>query len=109
MNLHPSLKSSAVSNRFSSQFVLDLAPSIFPSTLTSFPVPTEVSIPQHGAASAMFHGVFSVRFLPTPTAFCTCLLCALQCLWQTANITCCGFLLAKGQICGVHNCSIKSQ
>ncbi|MEQ2300329.1 hypothetical protein AMECASPLE_024287 [Ameca splendens] len=34
-------QSSATSNRFSSRILLDLAPSIFPSTLTSFPVPAE--------------------------------------------------------------------
>ena len=34
-------------NRFSSKIVLYLAPSIFPSTLTSFPVPAEEKHPHH--------------------------------------------------------------
>ncbi|MEQ2303918.1 hypothetical protein AMECASPLE_021655, partial [Ameca splendens] len=44
VNLHPSLKSFADS--FSSRIVLYLAPSIFPSTLTTFPVPAEEKQPQ---------------------------------------------------------------
>uniref|UniRef100_A0A8C7P234 Uncharacterized protein n=1 Tax=Oncorhynchus mykiss TaxID=8022 RepID=A0A8C7P234_ONCMY len=40
-NLRPSLKSFADSIRFSSRMVLYLAPSIFPSILTIFPVPAE--------------------------------------------------------------------
>ena len=41
VNLRPSLKSFAVSNRFSFKVSLYLAPTILPSTLTSFPVPAE--------------------------------------------------------------------
>ncbi|MEQ2246224.1 hypothetical protein ILYODFUR_036093 [Ilyodon furcidens] len=39
------LRSSAASNKFSSRIVLNLAPSIFSSTLTSFPVPGEENHP----------------------------------------------------------------
>ncbi|KAL3978871.1 hypothetical protein ACER0C_019933 [Sarotherodon galilaeus] len=46
VNLRPSLKSFADSKRFSSKIALYLAPSIFPSTLTSFPVPAEEKHPQ---------------------------------------------------------------
>ncbi|MEQ2286046.1 hypothetical protein AMECASPLE_038205 [Ameca splendens] len=45
VNLHPSIQSSAVSTRFSSRIVLDLAPSSFPSTVISFPVPAEEKHP----------------------------------------------------------------
>ncbi|KAL3987344.1 nuclear receptor co-repressor 2 [Sarotherodon galilaeus] len=45
VNLRPSLKSFADSKRFS-KIALYLAPSIFPSTLTSFPVPAEEKHPQ---------------------------------------------------------------
>ena len=45
VKLRPSLKSFADSNRFSSKIVLYLAPSIFPSTQTSFPVPAEEKHP----------------------------------------------------------------
>ncbi len=45
VNLRPSLKSFADSNRFSSRIALYLAPSIFPSTVTSFPVPAEEKLP----------------------------------------------------------------
>ena len=46
VNLRPSLKSYVDSNRFSSKISLYLAPSIFPSTLTIFPVPAEEKHPQ---------------------------------------------------------------
>ncbi|KAL7829445.1 hypothetical protein AOLI_G00303300 [Acnodon oligacanthus] len=46
VNLRPSLTSFAESNKFSSKIALYLAPSIFPSTLTNFPVPAEEKQPQ---------------------------------------------------------------
>ena len=45
VNLFPSLKSFAASHRFSCRIALYLAPSILPSTLTSFPVPAEEKHP----------------------------------------------------------------
>ena len=53
MNLRPSLKSFADCIRFSSRIALYLAPSLFPSILTSFPVP---AVEKHS------HG----RILPPP-------------------------------------------
>ena len=47
VNLRPSLKSFADSNMFSSKIALYLALSIFPSTLTSFPVPAEEKHPHN--------------------------------------------------------------
>ncbi|CAI5670166.1 unnamed protein product [Oreochromis niloticus] len=46
VKLRPSLKSFADSKRFPSKIALYLAPSIFPSTLTCFPVPAEEKHPQ---------------------------------------------------------------
>lgn len=52
VNLHPSLKSRTELYRFFSRISLYLAPSSFPSTLTSFPV---LAAEKHDAATTMFH------------------------------------------------------
>lgn len=115
MNLHPNLRSFADSNRFSLRTVLYLAPSIFPSTLTSFPVSAEekhphiiMQSPPSFREDDLLRVLYNIRFPPHVTfciklEFCyhlirvpasTNFLFLLHGFWQTENRTSYGFLLA---------------
>lgn len=71
VNLHVSLKSFTASDRSCSRTVLYLAPSLFPSTLTSFPVPAEEKLPHRmmlppscPSGDDAFRVMFRVSFPP---------------------------------------------
>ncbi|MEQ2308750.1 hypothetical protein AMECASPLE_031436 [Ameca splendens] len=69
-NLSPSLKCFAASNRFSSRTALYVAPSIFPTALTIFPVPVFIST-QHRVLLVCY----KVHLTRAPSSIC--LLCPL--------------------------------
>ncbi|XP_054642150.1 uncharacterized protein LOC129187227 isoform X9 [Dunckerocampus dactyliophorus] len=70
LKLSYTLKSFADSSRFSSKVVLYLAPSIFPSTLTSFPVPAEEKQPHNMMLPPPCLTVWMARFVQCTTNCC---------------------------------------
>ncbi|MED6259705.1 hypothetical protein ATANTOWER_028894 [Ataeniobius toweri] len=74
---------------------LCLAPSIFPSDLTSFPVLLLKSIPQHGATTTMFHHVHSVFRVMCSVSFYPHILFCMSVKELTSKLTCPELLLTR--------------